>query len=159
MTPQPAPAEQATLPPLPKPAHWALIEGVAMQGSEIRPLAASYEPGCAQYTASQMQEYAQAALLHAQRVAPISDERKMLIELVACKDRRRAAAALMHPNDDGEYERACEALDAAWELARAMTIPATGMADTPPGVSLLDGECLSRQVLPNPSGDPSGGAR
>ena len=51
-----------TLPPLPPPATFALFAGTARQGSEIRLLADSYEPNCAQYTHYQMQAFARAAI-------------------------------------------------------------------------------------------------
>ena len=51
------------LPPTPKPVRFAVFEGVAMQGSEIRRLADnSYEPGCAEYSHEQMQAYAIASI-------------------------------------------------------------------------------------------------
>ena len=63
-----------TLPPLPEPATFALIQGRAMQGSEFRPLSHDYEPACAQYTTNQMIAYATAAV-EADRAsrAPMTD--------------------------------------------------------------------------------------
>jgi hypothetical protein len=64
------------LPPLPEPADTALVEGVAMQGSEYRTLSRDYEEWTARYSVRQMREYALAALSHARSVAPggLTDE-------------------------------------------------------------------------------------
>jgi len=55
-------SQNDNLPPLPVAVTHALFAGNSMQGSEIRPLSDSFEPGCAQYTAAQMQAYARAAI-------------------------------------------------------------------------------------------------
>jgi hypothetical protein len=61
LTSQERDASKTALPELPAPVTHALIQGAAMQGSEYRRLADSYEPGCAQYSADQMRAYALAA--------------------------------------------------------------------------------------------------
>ena len=62
-------ADNQSLPPLPEPVMVALFVGTAMQGSEIRLLSSSYEPGCAQYTYDQMRKYGDARAAHARKQA------------------------------------------------------------------------------------------
>ena len=50
------------LPELPEAAPFALFESRAGQGGEIRAISRTFEPGCAQFTARQLEEYAREAV-------------------------------------------------------------------------------------------------